>query len=161
MNHFLNMGHCVVWNDYLRDTSNTEVSSVWQAKKKSRKFKQQMLLLFFMEDRRNLQLLPISILRWRGVVPKQCIPGVSRKVSATKIKKWAEANLHHFGLLILYKVITVFTLLVSNLLFGFHFTSFVCVCLHFFFYTSWNSFKIKVLCQPWTGTGKGKTASFL
>lgn len=49
------------------------------------------------------------------------------------MKKWTEANLHHFGLQILYKTIPGYTLLVLNLFFEFYF--FCMYVLLFFFLT--------------------------
>lgn len=162
MNHFLNRGHYILWNDYLWDRSNTQLSSVWHKKKKKE-----------IEEIQTMNASPVLHggqenpaahfhSEMKGCwVSKLCIPGVSRKIWAAEMKKWAEAIYITCNYKFSNKILTKFTLLMLNLFFGFHFTSFVHVCLHFFFYPSWNSFKIKILCQLWIGTGKGKRASFL
>lgn len=62
------------------------------------------------------------------------------------MKKDAEANLYHLELQILYKIIGAYIIYVESIfLFPFYFLS---VCLFFLLlFLSWNSFKIKVLCQ--------------
>lgn len=47
-------------------------------------------------------------------------------------------------------------IIVLNLFFYLGFTSFVCVCLHFFFLPFLKQLQNQSLCQHWTARGKGK-----
>lgn len=81
---------------------------------------------------------------------------MSRKIWATEMKKCSEADLHHFGLWILYKSITGYTSL-CWIYFSIWVLLLLCVCAYIFFFLPFlKQLQNQSLCQHWTARGKGK-----